>query len=54
MFGFSLFLASIIFNNYLTTPMTESAQQQQPGAKDEFKGMRFCTECDNMLEPREF
>ena len=28
-------------------PMT-SAQQQR------FKGMRFCDECDNMLEPREF
>jgi len=29
--------------------MSEQTQQ-----KVAFKGMRFCSECDNMLEPREY
>lgn len=27
---------------------------QAPGPDRKFKGMRFCDECDNMLEPKEF
>ena len=30
------------------------SQTQQTAKNTQFKGMRFCPECDNMLEPREY